>query len=102
MSNDETNIYNPDFVERNGAWMLSVLGIMGVATSAMLVYMLKSRCSYIKCCGVECERDVIDLESQPNLNLTTQPDAGVETRVTRHLRRYAMPTQSSNTEVTQK
>ena len=55
------NGYEPDFVERNGAWMLSVLGIMGTFVSAMLVYFLKSRCTSIKCCGMECQRDVVNL-----------------------------------------
>lgn len=82
--------YNPDFVERNGAWILSVLGIFGAAVSAMLVYMLKSRCSYIKCCGVECERDVLNLETRPNVELNSRRIVG----------RY-LPNQSSNTELAQ-
>jgi len=53
--------YTPDFVERNGAWLLSVFGIVGTCVSAMSVYFLKSRCSSIKCCGIECQRDVLDL-----------------------------------------
>lgn len=58
--------YQPDFVERNGAWLLSVMGIMGTCVSAMFVYFLKSRCRSIKCCGMECERDVLDLKTVPD------------------------------------
>ena len=65
--------YNPDFVERNGAWLLSVVGIAGTCVSGLLVYFLKSRCTSIKCCGCECERQVLDLkkgvESAFNLKL---------------------------------
>jgi hypothetical protein len=61
--NSNGNGYDPDFVERNGAWLLSVLGIIGTCISGILVYMLKSRCSSIKCCGIECQRDVLDLST---------------------------------------
>lgn len=53
--------YEPDFIERNGTWILSMVGVVGACASGILVYMLKSRCTKIKCCGVECDRDVIDL-----------------------------------------
>ena len=57
--------YEPDFVERNGAWLLSVLGVVSACVGGVLTYFLKSRCSRIRCCGVECERDVLDLERIP-------------------------------------
>ena len=53
--------YEPDFIERNGTWILSMVGVVGACMSGIFVYMLKSRCTKIKCCGVECDRDVIDL-----------------------------------------
>ena len=52
--------YTPDFVERNGTWMLSVMAVLSSCCGAVLVYMLKSRCKTMKCCGVEIERDVLD------------------------------------------
>ena len=55
--------YEPDFIERNGAWLLSVLGIVSACCTSVLVYFLKSRCRTIKCCGVECERDVLEVSS---------------------------------------
>lgn len=57
--------YEPDFVERNGAWLISVLGLSMTCVTATLVYFLKSRCTSIKCCGFECERDVLNLERVP-------------------------------------
>ena len=62
--------YSPDFIERNGAWLLTVLGIVSACVSATLVYFLKSRCRSIKCCGMECERDVLDLNAHPEITLT--------------------------------
>ena len=55
--------YSPDWVERNGAWSLSLVGILVSCFSGLLVYALKSRCTRIKVCGcTECERDVLDLD----------------------------------------
>ena len=101
MSKDETwgsNGYNPDFVERNGAFILSMIGLCGAAASAMLVYMLKSRCRYIKCCGVECERDVLNLERSHNLTLNNQ--AQFDGRITRLPREFERRNviESSNTQ----
>lgn len=64
--------YEPDFVERNGAWLLSVFGVIAACMSGMLAYFLKSRCSRIKCCGFECERDVLDLERVPDDQLQVE------------------------------
>ena len=54
----------PDFLERNGAFMLSVIGVFMGAGGMLLTYFLKSRCKHIKCCGVECTRDVLALDSK--------------------------------------
>lgn len=61
--------YEPDFIERNGAWVLSMLGVVLGCVSAILAYFLKSRCTKIKCCGAECTRDVLDLERVPEQNM---------------------------------
>lgn len=55
--------YEPDWVERNGAWLLSLVGLLSSCGAGLLVYALKSRCTKIRCCGVECERDVIALDA---------------------------------------
>ena len=54
--------YEPDFIERNGTWLLTVLGVVSSCFAGLLVYALKSRCTRIKLCGAECDRDVIALE----------------------------------------
>lgn len=75
--------YDPDFVERNGAWLLSVFGVASACLSGLLVYFLKSRCSHIKCCGFECTRDVLDLtvvpESALSLEMSRRNSARVRT-----------------------
>jgi hypothetical protein len=50
-----------DFIQRNGAWLLSMLAVLLSCVAAILGYLLRSRCYLIKCCGVECRRDVLDL-----------------------------------------
>ena len=54
---------DPDFIERNGTWILSMLAIVSAGVSGLFMYMLKSRCSTIKCCGAECQRDVVAIET---------------------------------------
>ncbi len=48
-----------DFIQKNSAFLLSIVGILGVCGSAILRFILKSRCKNIKCCGCYIERDVI-------------------------------------------
>ena len=48
-----------DFIQTNGAWLLSALALVGGGGTAMIAYMLKSRCTVIKCCCISCERDVL-------------------------------------------
>ena len=52
----------PDFIQRNGSWILSVCTLVSSCFAGMLVYALKSRCTRIRCCGAECERNVLDLD----------------------------------------
>jgi hypothetical protein len=53
----------PDFIERNGAWLLTVVGVVVGCFGGLLSYFLKSRCSKIKCCGLQLERQVVQLDS---------------------------------------
>ena len=52
---------DPDFIEKNGAWLLTVMAGLTACFGGVLTYMLKSRCSMISCLGVTCTREVIDL-----------------------------------------
>ena len=55
------------------SFILAVLGLFGGGGSALLIYFLKSRCKTIKCCCIECERDVLpnvraSIHSPPTTN----------------------------------
>jgi hypothetical protein len=67
-------IGEPDFLERNGTFLLTALGLMGGCVGSMMVYFLKSRCSEIKLCWgcVNCVReplpaDVIEVSANPRV-----------------------------------
>ncbi len=53
---------SPDFLERHGSWVLTVIGLVVGCSGTLLTYFLRSRCTHIKCCGLELERDVITLD----------------------------------------
>ena len=53
-----------DFIERNGAWLLTVVGILTGCFGSLLTYFLKSRCNKIKCCGLELDRQVVALKPE--------------------------------------
>ena len=53
---------DPDFIEKNGAWLLTVLAGITACFGGVLTYFLKSRCSRIQCWGMSCVRDVVELK----------------------------------------
>ena len=53
---------SPDFLEKNGSWLLTVIGLGIGCVGTVLTYFLRSRCKEIKCWGVQCTRDVVALE----------------------------------------
>jgi hypothetical protein len=48
-----------DFLERNSAFFLSVVAMCGAMFGALLQYLRASRCTSLRCCGAECQRDVL-------------------------------------------
>ena len=52
-----------DFIERNGTWLLSAGTLIVGCFATTLTYVLRSRCSKIKCCGFVCEREVLNLDA---------------------------------------
>ena len=50
---------SPDFIERNGAWMLTVIGVGSACLGTVLTYFLKSRCHKLKMGCLECDRTII-------------------------------------------
>ena len=64
-----------EFVSENQAFLLTAAGVFFSALGACGMCILKSRCTTIKCCGLEITRDVIpatqlgDLRNPENNNL---------------------------------
>lgn len=48
-----------EFISNNSAFVLAVIGLFGAGGSALLRFILKSRCSEIKCCWCFIKRDVL-------------------------------------------
>jgi hypothetical protein len=63
----------PDFLEKNGAWLLSVIAGLCSCMGMTLTYFLKSRCREIACCGVQCTRDVVEIKTT-DANVTSSKD----------------------------
>lgn len=59
-----------DFIQKNGAWLLTVIAGVSGCAGMMFTYFLKSRCKNIKMCGLSCERDVVNLSKQ-DLHITS-------------------------------
>jgi len=54
----------PDFIERNGTWLITIVGVWVGCFGSLLTYFLKSRCSKLKCCGLEVHRTPIQLDEK--------------------------------------
>jgi len=54
----------------NGTFILSLLTLVGGGGMVCLKYFLKSRCTSIKCCCVECVRDVIPADNLNEVSLS--------------------------------
>lgn len=68
----------PDFIERNGTWLLTLIGIAGGGMGAMLTYFLKSRCTRIDLCWgyLKCRRDPLSPSaiSEPKLSVQSESE----------------------------
>lgn len=51
----------PDFIEKHGTWLLTVVAGLSGGVGVLFSYFLKSRCSKIKCLCGECHREVVVL-----------------------------------------
>jgi len=67
------NCPDPDFIERNGTWLLGMSGILFTCIGGMLTFFLKSRCTRIQACGLMCERDVLAIDPK-DASVTTMAE----------------------------
>jgi hypothetical protein len=57
----------------NGTFILTSMGMVGAGISYMLLFVLKSRCTNIKCCCISCDRTPLnDIELQ-TVSIETPP-----------------------------
>ncbi len=66
----------PDFIQKNGAWLISVIGIASACVGGIFTYFLKSRCTEINVCGIlGCKRAPVALEaSDIEVGTETNPE----------------------------
>ncbi len=53
---------DPDFLQKHGAWLLTVIASISAALGLCLTYFLKSRCKNIRTPCISCDREVVVLE----------------------------------------
>lgn len=54
------------------SFIIAVVGIASACVGGLLSFLLKSRCRTIKCCGIECEREVLSPSHFSNANIEIQ------------------------------
>ncbi len=52
-----------DFIQRNGTWLLSVIGLLSACSAGLLTFFLKSRCTEINCGCCSLKRQPVALEA---------------------------------------
>ena len=60
----------PDFIQKNGAWLLTVIGVGAGCLGTIFTYFLKSRCKKLRFACLECDRSPINLDME-NAVVTT-------------------------------
>lgn len=65
----------PDFIERNGTWLLTMIGVVGGGLGAVLTYFLKSRCTSIDVCCVKCRRDPLPVTGAETISNKPEGDS---------------------------
>ena len=63
----------PDFLQRNGSWLLSVIAAISASVGAVLTYLLRSRCRHIKLGCLECDRTPVALDATSTQIAVSQP-----------------------------
>lgn len=56
------------FIESNGGWLITFLGVVSSCLGGLCVYMIKSRCTDVNlCCGlIACQREPLDSMQLPS------------------------------------
>jgi hypothetical protein len=60
-----------DWLEKHGPFTLTCVGLVIGCIGGVLTYFLRSRCSEIRCLGLFCKRQVLDIDiEQANVSTT--------------------------------
>ena len=60
-----------DWLEKHGPITLTIVGLVIGCIGGVLTYFLRSRCSEIRCLGLFCKRQVLDIDvEQATVNTT--------------------------------
>jgi len=59
----------PDWLEKHETFTLTMVATVSAAITALLSYFLKSRCTKIKCFGMSCNRQPLNLDEIANANV---------------------------------
>ena len=54
----------PDFLQKHGAWVLTIVGVGSACLGTMFAYFLKSRCKKLRFGCIECDREVIEFDAK--------------------------------------
>ena len=56
--------------------ILAGVAFAATCTAACMQFILRSRCTRIRCCGAECERDVVSREAATTLDTSQLQNVG--------------------------
>ena len=54
------------------SFIIALVGIGSACVGGFLTFLLRSRCRTIKCCGIECEREVVSPTQFSNASIEIQ------------------------------
>lgn len=54
----------------NGTFILTCMGMCGAGIGYILLFLLKSRCTTIKCCCISCNRTPLNIEELQTVSIT--------------------------------
>lgn len=68
----ENNGNMPTWV--NGTFILTAMGLLGAGSGYLLSFMLKSRCTNVRCCCISCDRVPLTAEEMRTASIETPHD----------------------------
>jgi Ni2+-binding GTPase involved in maturation of urease and hydrogenase len=57
----------------NGSFLITIFGMIGAGGTYILLFVLKSRCTNIKCCCISCDRTPLNIDELQTVSIETPP-----------------------------